>query len=620
MAGPDAYGPPAASPDVAPSSAPVVPGRLLGARYELVRPIARGGMAEVWEGQDATLRRAVAIKVLQTHLAGDITFVERFRREAVSAARVAHPCVVATYDAGVDAGTAFIVMELVRGQTLRQLLTASAPLAPGLAVAIALQIADALADAHRAGLVHRDIKPANILLCDDGAGALRVKVTDFGIAKVGAEIGADLTQIGTVLGTPKYLSPEQLEGRVEPDARSDLYALGVVLFEMLTGRPPFNGLTAMATALAHLREPPPPVSSLRPEISPGWTISPTAPGQGARRPAPDGGGRAPDAGLPRPAGPGGESRGRAGPRPGPGRRRGSGAGGASSDGLRPTALSGPVGNEAGGGGRGPRPPGTGPARGRGGAGDGGHRYRRHRDRPPPAVGPPPDPFASRPLRGRRRAEPRAGGAGPARSATDPPPRPGPRIGGGRHRPRRGDRGRHPDRRPRWGPSCGRLGPGQHRGGTTAPSSAASALRAQAVTVWMNTTAHTPDNPGQTGAVIDGQASTMWQTDTYSGPHAAVFGGLYSGEGLAIHLTGTQALHRLVVHSPTQGWAASTYVAGSQPAVGSPVSAWGTPTATRPTSMVTPPSPSAAARGLGFCSGSPTSAPQPAPAIAEVTVS
>ena len=98
---------------------------------------------------------------------------------------------------------------------------------------------------------------------------------------------------------------------------------------------------------------------------------------------------------------------------------------------------------------------------------------------------------------------------------------------------------------------------------------------------MNTTAHTPDNPGQTGAVIDGQASTMWQTDTYSGPHAAVFGGLYSGEGLAIHLTGTQALHRLVVQSPTEGWAASTYVAGSQPAVGSPVSAWGTPTATQP---------------------------------------
>src|SRR3984957_10826275 len=184
-------------------------------------------MAEVWEGQDAILRRAVAIKILLTHLATDATFVERFRREAVTAARVAHPCVVATYDAGVDAGTAYIVMELVQGQTLRQLLTASAPLDIGLAVAITLQIADALTDAHRAGLVHRDIKPGNILLCDDGNGALRVKVTDFGIAKVGAEIGADLTQVGTILGTPKYLSPEQVEGRLDPDARSDLYALGV---------------------------------------------------------------------------------------------------------------------------------------------------------------------------------------------------------------------------------------------------------------------------------------------------------------------------------------------------------------------------------------------------------
>ncbi|HEY3810561.1 MAG TPA: protein kinase, partial [Acidimicrobiales bacterium] len=246
-----------AAPDL---PAPVRAGRALGGRYQLVQPIARGGMAEVWEGHDEVLSRPVAVKLLQAHLAEDGIFLERFRREAVTAARLAHPSVVATFDTGVDDGTAYIVMELVRGSTLRQLLNDHGPLEPWLAVAIARQMADAMTYAHQAGLVHRDIKPANVLLTDDEWGGLRVKVTDFGIAKAGADAGRDLTRTGTVLGTPKYLSPEQIRGQ-EPDARADLYSLGVVLFEMLTGAPPFVGSTDMATAMAHLNDRVPRVSS-----------------------------------------------------------------------------------------------------------------------------------------------------------------------------------------------------------------------------------------------------------------------------------------------------------------------------------------------------------------------
>ena len=169
--------------------APIEAGRILGGRYRLVRPIARGGMAEVWEGHDEVLSRPVAVKVLRAHLAEDGVFLERFRREAVTAARLAHPGVVSTFDTGVDSGTAYIVMELVRGCTLRELLSDYGPLEPWLAVAITRQIADALAYAHQAGLVHRDIKPANVLLTDDEWGGLRVKVTDFGIAKASTRPG-----------------------------------------------------------------------------------------------------------------------------------------------------------------------------------------------------------------------------------------------------------------------------------------------------------------------------------------------------------------------------------------------------------------------------------------------
>jgi serine/threonine-protein kinase len=231
----------------------IITGRTLGGRYRLVAPIARGGMAEVWEGYDDVLSRAVAVKVLQPHLAADGVFLERFRREAVTAARLTHPGIVATFDTGLDSGAAYIVMELVRGRNLRQLLSDHGRIEPWQAVAVARQISDALAYAHQAGLVHRDVKPANILLVEDEWGSIRVKVTDFGIAKAGAATGGDLTRTGIVLGTPKYLSPEQIKGG-DPDPRADIYSLGVVLFEMLTGTAPYVGDTDMATALAHLND------------------------------------------------------------------------------------------------------------------------------------------------------------------------------------------------------------------------------------------------------------------------------------------------------------------------------------------------------------------------------
>jgi serine/threonine-protein kinase len=231
--------------------------RVLGGRYRLLTPIARGGMAEVWEGHDEVLGRPVAIKVLHSHLAKDDGFTERFRREAVAAAKLVHPGIVNIFDTGTDGDTAFIVMELVRGRTLRDAIEGDGSLPVAMAVHVAMDVADALDCAHRNGLIHRDVKPANILLTViPGTTAVRVKVTDFGIAKA-VSGGSDLTQTGAVIGTAKYLSPEQVEGR-SPDHRSDVYALGVVLYEMLCGRPPYTAETELATALQHVRSDPMP--------------------------------------------------------------------------------------------------------------------------------------------------------------------------------------------------------------------------------------------------------------------------------------------------------------------------------------------------------------------------
>ena len=245
-----------------PAPSTFLAGQLISGRYRLEHRIASGGMAEVWQAADEVLGRHVAVKILHPHLADDEAFVARFRTEAIAAARLHHPSIVAIYDTSHEDGAEAIVMELVRGTTLREQLDGRMVLDPREVVHIGAEVADALAAAHRAGLVHRDIKPANILLCADD----RVLVTDFGIAKVRDD--PDSTQAGTMLGTVKYLAPEQVRG--EPvDGRTDIYALGVVLFECLCARPPFTGDNPAATALARLQNPPPRPSHLRPTIPRG---------------------------------------------------------------------------------------------------------------------------------------------------------------------------------------------------------------------------------------------------------------------------------------------------------------------------------------------------------------
>lgn len=216
-------------------------------------------MAQVWEATDEVLRRQVAVKVLHPHLAADETFVTRFRQEAVAAARLTHPGIVSIYDTCSDDDVEAIVMELVPGRTLRDRLDEDTPVDPWQAAGLAAQVAEALEAAHRAGLVHRDVKPANVLLAGDG----RVKVTDFGIAKAVAD--ADLTQPGLMVGTAKYLAPEQVRGE-GVDPRTDLYSLGVVLYEMLCGRPPFTADTDAATALARLHRDPLRPRQVRPSV------------------------------------------------------------------------------------------------------------------------------------------------------------------------------------------------------------------------------------------------------------------------------------------------------------------------------------------------------------------
>ncbi|MCW2912429.1 MAG: hypothetical protein JWN52_497 [Actinomycetia bacterium] len=242
--------------------------RLLGGRYELDGVIGRGGMAEVYRARDQRLDRIVAIKTLRSDLARDPTFQARFRREAQSAASLNHPSVVAVYDTGEDTiGDTlipYIVMEFVEGSTLRDLLRENRRLLPERALEIVDGILRALDYSHRGGIVHRDIKPANVML----TRGHEVKVMDFGIARAMADSAATMTQTAQVIGTAQYLSPEQARGE-RVDARSDLYSTGCLLYELLTGRPPFTGDSPVAIAYQHVREEPIPPSQVDHEI-PQW--------------------------------------------------------------------------------------------------------------------------------------------------------------------------------------------------------------------------------------------------------------------------------------------------------------------------------------------------------------
>lgn len=243
---------------------------MLAGRYEVGELIGRGGMAEVHIGRDNRLSRRVAIKLLRSDLAQDSTFQARFRREAQSAAALNHPAIVSVYDTGEDTqlgpdGTEthipFIVMEYVEGHTVRELLRDGAALPIDEAVEITAGVLSALEYSHHAGIIHRDIKPANVMITTAGD----VKVMDFGIARAVADSAATMTQTQAVVGTAQYLSPEQARGEVV-DARSDVYSTGALLFELLTGRPPFVGDSPVAVAYQHVREEPPTPSSIAPDV------------------------------------------------------------------------------------------------------------------------------------------------------------------------------------------------------------------------------------------------------------------------------------------------------------------------------------------------------------------
>ncbi|MFG1657831.1 Stk1 family PASTA domain-containing Ser/Thr kinase [Micromonospora chersina] len=242
--------------------------RLLGGRYQVGELLGYGGMAEVHRGRDLRLGRDVAIKMLRADLARDATFQMRFRREAQNAASLNHPAIVAVYDTGEETAPTgetlpFIVMEFVNGRTLKEVLGAEGRLQPRRALEICADMCAALEFSHRHGIIHRDIKPGNVMLTQTG----QVKVMDFGIARALASGATTMTQTSAVIGTAQYLSPEQARGEAV-DARSDVYAAGCVLFELLCGHPPFVGDSPVSVAYQHVREQPPTPSTINPDVNP----------------------------------------------------------------------------------------------------------------------------------------------------------------------------------------------------------------------------------------------------------------------------------------------------------------------------------------------------------------
>ena len=233
-------------------------GTVFDGRYRIVRKLGTGGMADVYLAEDQELGRRVAIKILNDRHAADDSFVERFRREAKNAAGLSHPNIVSVYDRGTAEGTYYIAMEYLDGRSLKELIVSRGPAPVKTAVEYARQVLAAVGFAHRHGIVHRDIKPHNVLVGPEG----RLKVTDFGIARSGA---SQMTEVGSIIGTAQYLSPEQARG-APVDQTSDVYSVGVVLYELLTGQVPFTGETPLEIAMKHLSEVPKPPSELRPEV------------------------------------------------------------------------------------------------------------------------------------------------------------------------------------------------------------------------------------------------------------------------------------------------------------------------------------------------------------------
>jgi serine/threonine-protein kinase len=241
-------------------------GDLIAGRYELLELIGRGGMSSVWKAHDRLLDRTVAIKVLHEQFTQDEEYVERFRREARSVAQLSHPNIVTVIDRGEEGGRQYIVFEYVEGENLKQVIERTGPVPVRDALLLSLQMARALGFAHDRGLIHRDVKPQNVLMNEDG----QAKMTDFGIARSVDVEGVTIT--GTVLGTSEYIAPEQARGQ-RVDALTDVYSLGVVLYELLTGDVPFHGENFVSVALKHVNEPAPSVLDRRPDCPPRLGMS-----------------------------------------------------------------------------------------------------------------------------------------------------------------------------------------------------------------------------------------------------------------------------------------------------------------------------------------------------------